>query len=315
MLKKFLMIIFVMIFGGLICGCNDISHDDGINIVTTNFVQYSITREIVKDKCSVKMVLRPGQDSHSFDPTIDVVISINKADMFIYTSEHVETWAEKLISKLNINGPIVIESGKGVAFKAAFHDHNDDHIHDEDEDHTGHNHSLDPHIWTSIKNTITMVQNVVNAIISLDPDNKDFYMSNAIAYTQKLADLEKEYNLFFSEHSNKKIFFVSPFSFLYMCEEYNIDYTTLYSTCSTEVEPSATDLISMIKQIEDANVKYIYKKELVSSDVADKIAEVTNTKVLVLHSADNVSFDDYQNGITYYDIMKSNLDSLKRGLS
>lgn len=314
MMKKFLLIVSILFISFGLFSCDKNIDDDRIDIVTTNFVQYSITKEIVKDKCGVKMVLRPGQDSHSFDPTIDVVININKADMFIYTSEYVETWAEKLISKLN-NGPIIIKSGKGISFKASLHEHHDDHIHDDDEDHSGHDHSLDPHIWTSIKNAIIMAQNIVNAIISLDPDNKDFYMENAIAYTQTLSNLEKEYHSFFEEHSNTKLFFVSPFSFLYMCDEYDINYVTLYSTCSTEVEPSATDLISMIKQIEDENVKYIYKKELVSSEVADKIAEVTNTTVLILHSADNVSVEDYLNGITYYEIMRSNLDSLKKGLS
>ncbi len=314
MIKKFFLIICIIISTMFLISCDNNSYNEKLDIVTTNFVQYSITNEIVKNKCNVKMVLRPGQDSHSFDPTINVVININKADMFIYTSEHVETWAEKLISKIN-NGPIVVESGKGVAFKASLHEHQEGHNHEDEEDHSGHNHSIDPHIWTNIKNAIIMAQNIVNAVISLDPDNKDFYMNNAIAYTQKLTDLEKEYRMFFSENSNVKLFFVSPFSFLYMCEEYDIDYISLYSTCSTEVEPSASDLISMISQIEKAGVKYIYKKELVSSEVADKIAEVTNTKVLVLHSADNVSVEEYQNKITYYEIMKSNLDSLRKGLS
>lgn len=314
MLKKFFLLICIILTSMCLISCDNNLDDDKIDIVTTNFVQYSITNEIVKNKCNVKMVLRPGQDSHSFDPTINVVIDIKKADMFIYTSEHVETWAEKLISKLN-DGPIIVESGKGVAFKASLHEHQEGHVHEEEEDHSGHDHSLDPHIWTNIKNAITMTQNIVNAIVSLDPDNKDFYMKNAIAYTQKLSDLEKDYRTFFTEHPDVTLFFVSPFSFLYMCEEYDVNYVSLYSTCSTEVEPSASDLIMMINQIEAANVKYIYKKELVSSEVADKIAEVTNTKVLMLHSADNVSVEEYQNKVTYYDIMKSNLGSLKKGLS
>lgn len=314
-MKKFLLSIIVIITMIGLCSCRKEDNDGKIKIVTTNFVQYSITKEVVKDKCNVKMVLRPGQDNHSFDPTINVVIDINKADMFIYTSEYVETWATKIISKLKHDGPNVIESANGVSFKNSVHEHNDGHTHENGEDHSDHDHSFDPHIWTNLKNTIIMVQNIANAIISLDPDNKDYYYQNSREFIAKLTILENEYAGFFAGLENPKIFFVSPFSFLYLCEEYNIEYISLYATCSTEVEPSATALINIIEQIKKYGTKYIYKKELVSSDVADKIAEVTNTTVLTLHSADNVSVEEYQKGITYYDIMVSNLNLLKRGLS
>lgn len=314
-MKRILLIITVVFSLFALSGCKSKNDEESIDIVVTNFVQYSITKEIVKNYCNVKMVLRPGQDSHSFDPTINVVITINQADMFIYTSEHVETWAEKIISKLKEDGPNVIESASGIEFKKSVHEHNDGHTHEEGEDHSSDEHSFDPHIWTSLKNTIVMVQNIANAIISLDPDNKEYYYHNSQEYIARLTMLENEYSAFFSSISDPKVFFVSPFSFLYLCDEYDIEYISLYSTCSTEVEPSATALINIIEQIKKYGAKYIYKKELVSSDVADKIAEVTGTKVLTLHSADNVSVEEYKNGVTYYDIMESNLNLLKKGLS
>ncbi len=314
-LKKVMWVLLFIISSILLIGCKDKISDDRISIVTTNFVQYSFVKEIVGDRCGVKMVLRPGQDSHSFDPTINSIIDIKKADMFIYTSEYVETWASKIIAKLEDDSLNVIESGKGIIFQAASHDHIDDHTHEEDEDHTGHNHTFDPHIWTNIKNAIVMVQNISNAIISLDPDNKDYYYQNTQVYINRLRVLEQEYREFFVGVDSAKIYFVSPFSFLYLCEEYKIEYVSLYATCSTEVEPSVADLINIINDIKKSKAKYIYIKELVSSDVADKIAEVTNTKVLTLHSADNVSVNEFKKGITYYDIMKNNLNSLKKGLS
>lgn len=312
-LKISYLILLIAICGGL-TSCTKAVENDKINIVTTNFVQYSITKEIVGTSCNVKMVLRPGQNSHNFDPTINSVIEMNRADLFIYTSSNIETWALKIISKWKEDGPNIIESSKGIELKATIHEHEEDHQHEEEEEHEGHDHAFDPHVWTSIKNAIIMTQNIANGIISLDPDNQKLYSDNSQSFINRLKELESEYRLFFDSIESPKIYFVSPFSFLYMCDEYKIDYFSLYATCSTEVEPSATDLINMINEIKANNVKYIYTKELVSSEVADKIAEVTNTKVLLLHSADNVSMDDFKKGITYYDIMKSNLTSLKKGI-
>ena len=40
-----------------------------LSVVTTIFPQYDFTRQIVGDKADVTMLLKPGAESHSYEPT------------------------------------------------------------------------------------------------------------------------------------------------------------------------------------------------------------------------------------------------------
>lgn len=309
-MKKKLLIILVLISGiFLITSCKDNKDEDKLKIVTTIFPQYSFTKEIVGNLCDVDVVLKPGQDSHNFDPSISTVFSINKADMFIYTGEHMETWANKIISNIKEDGPAVVEAAKGIEFEIVEEDQ-DEHAGDSGD----HKHNYDPHVWTSITYSMQMVQTISSAICAIDPDNAEIYKENTKNYLSKLTALDQEFKDLVKQAVNKTLYFVSPFSFYYFVKEYGLEYVSLYNTCSTEVEPSATDIIKMINLIKEQKVKYIYKKELMSDDVPNTIAKETKTTVQVLHSGHNVSVDDFQKNITYLDIMKKNLEVLKKGL-
>lgn len=303
-LSLLILVLMILTFSG----CKDEPADGKMKIVTTIFPQYSFVKEIVKDNCNVELVLKPGQDSHNFDPSVATVLAINKADMFIYTGEYMETWANKIIKNLKENGPVVVESSKGIKFEVV-EEHQDEH-----EEEESHEHEYDPHIWTNIKYSIIMVQNISSAICALDPDNSEFYKQNTDEYLKQLTSLDQQFQTLVDNSTNKTLYFVSPFSFYYFVKEYGLDYVSLYSTCSTEVEPTATAITQMISQIKANNVKYIYKKELVSSSVPTTIANNTNTTILTLHSAHNVTVDEFKNNISYLKIMQQNLEVLKVGL-
>ena len=55
------------------CGTSDKPADadnsEKLSVVTTIFPQYDFTRQIVGDKADVTMLLKPGAESHSYEPT------------------------------------------------------------------------------------------------------------------------------------------------------------------------------------------------------------------------------------------------------
>ena len=97
-------------------------------------------------------------------------------------------------------------------------------------------------------------------------------------------------------------------------KDYHLNYQALYNTCSTEVEPSANDLINFINLVKAHNVKYIFTKELMSEDIPQKIVEQTNTLLRTLHSGHNITHEQYQNNLRYIDILRSNYEVLKEAL-
>lgn len=308
--KKLLNVLTVIVLLFTLVSCKQNTQSDKIKIVTTIFPAYSFTKEIVGDLCDVEVVLKPGQDSHNYDPSVSTVISIRNADMFIYTCDEMETWATKLISTLNKN--TVVMAGKGIELEVV---HEEEHDHDHPKGEHVHEHNFDPHIWTSIRNSIIMVKNIMGAVCGLDPDNSDIYIANGNAYIKKLEAMDQKFIDLFEEHDHMELFFVSPFTLYYFVRDYDLHYHSLYKTCSTEVEVSAADLISFIDLLEEEQAKFIYTKEFMSDTVANKIIDQTGVNLRILHSGHNVTYADYNNNITYLDILEQNYEILKEGVN
>ena len=109
-MKKILSVIWVVLLASVLFGCTEkpeVSNvpEDGTNdrnnekikIVTTLFPQYDFARQIAGDKGEIVLLLPPGADSHSFEPTPSDIIIINNSDIFIYTGKYMEAWADKII--------------------------------------------------------------------------------------------------------------------------------------------------------------------------------------------------------------------------
>ena len=217
--KKLLNLLTVIVLLFTLVSCKQNTQSDKIKIVTTIFPAYSFTKEIVGDLCDVEVVLKPGQDSHNYDPSVSTVISIRNADMFIYTCDEMERWATKLISTLNKN--TVVMAGKGIELEVV---HEEEHDHDHPKGEHVHEHNFDPHIWTSIRNSIIMVKNIMGAVCGLDPDNSDIYINNANAYIKKLEAMDQKFIDLFEEHNHMELFFVSPFTLYYFVRDYDLHY-------------------------------------------------------------------------------------------
>ena len=69
--------------------------------VTTIYPQYSIAREIAKDKANVKMLLKPGQEMHSYEPSPKDIKEIQDADIFIYNGGHSDAWVDEMLKSLD----------------------------------------------------------------------------------------------------------------------------------------------------------------------------------------------------------------------
>lgn len=327
-MQRFLMVIlgFVLVLTGCSEGSKEesTSTSDKIQIVTTLFPQYDFARQIVGDKAEVTLLLPPGMESHSYEPTPADMIKINKADLFIYTGESMEPWAHKIIESVDSEQVRVLDVSQGIPLLAP--NEEDDHDHeDEDEDHDheaeveghehseddGHHHAYDPHIWTSPKNAKIMVDNILEVLCEVDPQNADYYKANAEAYQLQLDDLNDEFEAVVSSSKRDTIYHSGRFAMQYLMKQYGINYVS----APFEAEPSAALVAQMINEIKADNIPAIYYEELITPKIAQMISEETGAQMLLLHSCHNVSKEDFKNGVTYLSLMKQNVENLKIGLN
>ena len=200
------------------------------------------------------------------------------------------------------------------------HDEEAAHEHEDEEQHTshshaGHTHEYDPHIWTSPVYAMQMVENIVDALVAEDPQHESEYRQRADEYIAKLKEVDSAFRQVSETAQHRTIFFGGRFAMTYFVREYGFACVSAYHDCSAESEPSISSVMKMIDEIKASGAKAVFYEELVDPKVARTIAEETQVKLLLLHSAHNVSREEYENGVTYLDIMWQNVKNLEEGLN
>lgn len=305
--RFFIIIIILALIVIFITGCNSYEYEkdlynDKIKIITTLFPQYDFANEIVKDKGEVKLLLPPGVEAHSYEPTPKDIVDIKKADVFIYTGKYMEPWAEKMIKEID-DSTIVIDISKGIEL-----------VDEEDWEHNHEHHGKDPHIWLDPVYAQKIVDNILEGIIKADSKNENFYRQNAENYKEKLAELDKKFVETFSKVKHKTIIHGGHFAFGYFAKRYGLEYISPYDGFSPNAEPTPKKISELMNNMKSLGINVIYYEELIDPKVAKIISEETGGKMLLLHGAHNISKEELESGISYIEIMESNLDRLKEGL-
>ena len=71
-----------------------------LSIVCTNFPEYDFVRQIVGDKADVTMLLKPGAESHTFEPTPKDIITIQNSDLFLYVGGDSDEWVNGILDSM-----------------------------------------------------------------------------------------------------------------------------------------------------------------------------------------------------------------------
>lgn len=277
-----------------------------IRIVATLFPQYDFARQIAGDRAEVRLLLPPGVESHSFEPTPADVIAIDKADLFFYTGEYMEPWAQSILDGLS-GGVRPVDLSSHIELE---------HEDSGGEEHDGHDHGgYDPHIWTNPQYAKIMAQDIADALIQVDPVNKLFYEENMERYGAELDALDLELEEAVSGAERRELVFGGRFALHYFAERYGLTYQAAYDSCSSETEPSARVVAQIIDEVKQKKIPVIFYEELTDPKVARAISKETGAKLLLLHSCHNLSRDEVKAGATYISLMRQNVRNLKEGLN
>ncbi len=282
-----------------------------LKVVTTIFSTYDFAKEIGKEKAEVKLLLPPGIEAHSYEPTPRDIADINNADVFIYTSKEMEPWVEKLLNSLSNKDLIIVDASKGIQMKEFnFDDHKHEH---NDENHEEETHGVDPHIWTDPLMAISIVENIYQGFVSANAENKDFFESNKLAYTKKLNELDEKFTDLISKSKKREIISGGHFVFGYLINRLELTYHSAYESFSPNAEPTPNQMKELKEAIKEVGTKYVYFEVLVDPKLAKLLSQELGMEMLLLHGAHNVSKEEIEKGLSYYDIMIQNIENLKLG--
>jgi zinc transport system substrate-binding protein len=151
------------------CKTADDYDESKISVIATIFAPYDFTREIAGDNINLKMLLPPGSESHSYEPSPRDIININNCDIFIYTGGDSDAWAQTVLDSIDISGM------QTIALMDYAELYEQDHYHYDDEKYDGH-------VWTSPANAQLIVKKISELLCYSDPDNAEIYEENTRIY-------------------------------------------------------------------------------------------------------------------------------------
>ena len=279
--------------------------DKKIKIVTTIFPEYDWVREILGDKAEsaeLTLLLDNGVDLHSYQPTAEDIMKIATCDLFIYVGGESDGWVEDALKEATNKDMKVIDLLDVLG----------DSVKEEEEK------EYDEHVWLSLKNTVKLYDKITEEISSIDKDNAEAYNANNKAYIEKLQKLDEDYKTAVDGAKLKTVIFGDRFPFRYLVDDYGLDYYAAFVGCSAETEASFETIIFLAGKVDETGVKTILTIENSDKKIAGTIKGNTKNKdqdIAELNSLQSVTGEQADQGVTYYGVMKDNLDVLKAALN
>lgn len=319
-LISFLILIIVMVTIVICFKTESVMKDKTkLQIVATLFPQYDFAKQIVGDKANVKLLLNSGVETHHYEPTAkDMITILNNSDIFLYTGTNLEPWTEKIVSSMEETNCKAIDISKNIELitKEEFEEKhiNSEIVYEEHDEHNheGHEHEeiYDEHIWLNPQNAVIMMNNILEEISNIDPENREYYTKNATEYKNKILETDKKLKEIINNSERKEIAVGGEFAYSYLVEEYGLNFVTVYTNCGEGEDPSITKVKSVIDYINNHKIPVVYYEELSVGTVAKMIAEETEAEALVLYSIHNGNPDED----TYVSLMNKNIENLEKGL-
>lgn len=315
MIKKILICLLalsVMMMSG--CSVNiEEKNDDKIKVVTTIFPAYDFARQVFGDTAEITLLLKPGMESHSYDPGARDIVAILDCDLFIYNGGESDVWVNNILETADENNSL--RTLRMMDAVEVLEEEPLEGIEIEEHDHDEHNEEYDEHIWTSPANAIKIVNLIKDAAREINPDNSADYVKSAEKYTLKIADLDRRFEELL-EDEERYFVFGDRFPLLYFFKEYNLNYYGAFPGCGSETEPSAQAIAFLTSKLKEENtVNAVFYIELSNHKLADTLAKDTGLSSVEFHTCHNITSDDFNAGETYVSLMERNYRLLEEVLA
>lgn len=226
--------------------------------------QEEFVKRVGGDRVNVTVMVPPGADPHTYEPLPSQMKQVQDAQIYFQVGSGIEfelTWMDKLTS---MNSQMkVVNSSAGIQL-----------IPNTAEAEEG----SDPHVWVSPRNAKIMVENIYQALVQEDPQNKDYYTKNRDEYLKELDDLDKNITQTMSGKNNTKIMVYHP-AWAYFCKDYNLQQVAIEQAGK---EPTPQNIAFLVDTARNESIKVIFVSPEFSTSNAQVIANEIGGKVVVV---------------------------------
>lgn len=283
-----------------------------VKVMTSFSILGDITRQIGGDKVEVSEIVKPNQDMHIYHITPQNAKRLKNSQLILLNGKGFES-NEFVKAAKAANVPVVLASDKIQSIQHDDdddehhheHEHEHEHEHKHEDKHAHHHHGDDPHVWQDPVLMKQYTQNIADALIQIDPANKDYYSGNLKKYQQKLDDLDALAKKSFAAiPPEKRKVLTSHDSFAYFGARYQIKFLAPQGV-SEESEPSAKQMAEIIRTVKRENIRAVFVENISNPKLLNRLTKEAGVSVTGKLYSDALP----ENG-DYVDMMKHNIETL-----
>jgi zinc/manganese transport system substrate-binding protein len=265
-----------------------------LKVVTTTTDLASLVSEVGGEYVEVKSLIRGSEDPHYIEPKPSYARIMNSADLFIQVGLSLEVgWVPPLLTqarnpKIVRGQPGYLEASQGLRLLEIPQgkvDRSQGDIHPEG----------NPHYWLDPRNGLIIAKNIADRLSRLDPENTSKYQANYQNFKSKLQTKIAEWQKQAAALRGKKII-VYHKGFTYFANFTGLNIAGYVET-KAGIPPSPSHLLTLVQMIKKQKISVIVTESYYDPKPANKIAEQTGAKVLILPTS-----VEGKSGIAYIDL-------------
>lgn len=283
----------------------DIALDGKKQVYASVFPIYSLAKEIAGENVDLHCLVPSGGEPHDWEPSPKDMAKLEDCDLLIISGAGMEPWLEAVKASLGDKMPAICDTSEGIEL-IEFHEDGEDN----DQEH--HHGAYDPHLWLNPENAKLQMQNISNALRTLDSVDAETILKNYQDSEKKIDALDQQYQNAKAQWMRNDIVVMHE-AFGYLCQAYGLEQIPLEGI-NADAEPSPAKMAELSKYIQDHDVKAIFAEPLLSDKTAQTLVNETGVLLLVLDPFEGMTQENIDAGMNYYSVMESNLKNLNIAL-
>ena len=265
-------------------------------VVTTFTIIQDMAQNIAGDTATVESITKPGAEIHDYEPTPKDIVKAQSADLVLWNGLNLERWFEKFFQNVKDKPAVVVTEGiEPMSINEG--------------PYTG---NPNPHAWMSPSNALIYIENIKNALVKYDPQNKETYEKNAALYAQKIKELDKPLREKLAQVPEAQRWLVtSEGAFSYLTRDYSFKEVYLWPI-NAEQQGTPQQVRKVIETVKANNIPVVFSESTISPKPAKQVAKETGAKyggVLYVDSLSNKKGPVP----TYIDLLNTTVSTIAKG--
>lgn len=269
-----------------------------LRVVASILPLMEFAKAVAGENAEVSLLLPPGAGVHTWQPRASDIIRMSEADLFVHVGDGLEPWVDDFLRSVSNKHLRIMAVADFLPLA---------------KEKPAREEAVDPHVWLDFGNDRTIVARLAATLGETDPARAAAYSSQAAAYDEKLKQLDALYTEGLKSCSNRVLLLAGHEAFGYLARRYRLEQVSL-TGLSPDAEPRPSAVVSMVEMARKRGIGSVFMEARESPRLAELLAREIPAKIYVLNPGENLNKQEWTSGTTFLDLMRQNLENLRRGL-